>query len=91
MEKFCIKDLVAGEISEESCLEFQVYSSHHVSRRHLVGVASVRLLDVDHLPGGQTELIVMPQTVYRVSNLVYEASIISDSHGEFYNMYAWHS
>ncbi|XP_076464705.1 uncharacterized protein LOC143296567 [Babylonia areolata] len=66
LEKFSIKDVVPNEISEESALEFQVYSSHHVSRRHLVGVGSVRLLDVDTFPGGQVELIIMPQTVYRL-------------------------
>ncbi|KAL8583873.1 hypothetical protein ACOMHN_040342 [Nucella lapillus] len=66
LEKFAIKDLVPNEISEESALEFQVYSSHHVSRRHLVGVGTVRLLDVDNLPNGQVDLIIMPQTVYRL-------------------------
>ena len=55
-----------SEITEESDLEFQVYSSHHVSRRHLVGVGSVRLMDVEHFPGGQVELVITPQTVYRV-------------------------
>ncbi|XP_070180492.1 synaptotagmin-C-like [Littorina saxatilis] len=66
LEKFCIKDIVPTDITEESNLEFQVYSSHHVSRRHLVGVGTVRLLDVEHMPGGQIELIIMPQTVYRL-------------------------
>ena len=66
LEKFCIKDIVPSEITEESDLEFQVYSSHHVSRRHLVGVGSVRLMDVEHFPGGQVELVITPQTVYRV-------------------------
>lgn len=67
MEKFVIKDLPSAEENEEGALEFQVYSSHHVSRRHLVGVASVRLADVDKLTSGQVELLVTPQTVYRVS------------------------
>lgn len=69
LEKFVIKDLPVGggEENEDGALEFQVYSSHHVSRRHLVGVASIRLIDVDKLTSGQVELLVTPQTVYRVS------------------------
>ncbi|KAK3764028.1 hypothetical protein RRG08_004392 [Elysia crispata] len=67
LEKFIIKDLpTGGDESEEGALEFQVYSSHHVSRRHLVGVASIRLVDVDKLTSGQVELLVTPQTVYRM-------------------------
>ncbi|XP_035826582.1 synaptotagmin-1 [Aplysia californica] len=67
LEKFIIKDLsVPGDDSEEPAIEFQVYSSHHVSRRHLVGVASIRLADVDKLSSGQVELLVTPQTVYRM-------------------------
>ena len=64
-----IKDLVppCGEETEEDAIEFQVYSSHHVSRRHLVGVASIHLNDVDSLVSGQVELLITPQTVYRVS------------------------
>ncbi|ESO96569.1 synaptotagmin 21, partial [Lottia gigantea] len=66
LEKFCIKDLVPSEINEDSAIEFQVYSSHHVSRRHLVGVGSVRLMDVENLCNGQVDLILYPQTVYRL-------------------------
>lgn len=67
LEKFVIKDLPPVEENEDGALEFQVYSSHHVSRRHLVGVTSVQLVDVDSLTSGQVELLVTPQTVYRVS------------------------
>ncbi|XP_067680564.1 uncharacterized protein [Haliotis asinina] len=66
LEKFTIKDIVPTEINEESALEFQVYSSHHVSRRHLVGVGSVKLTDVEKLTSGLVDLTLMPQTVYRL-------------------------
>ncbi|XP_055957201.1 synaptotagmin-15 isoform X2 [Patella vulgata] len=66
LEKFCIKDIVPSEINEDSAIEFQVYSSHHVSRRHLVGVGSVRLMDVENLSTGQVDLTLYPQTVYRL-------------------------
>ncbi|XP_041350741.1 uncharacterized protein LOC121369750 [Gigantopelta aegis] len=66
LEKFTIKEIIPSEITEESAIEFQVYSSHHVSRRHLVGVGSVQLMDVNQLPSGLFDLTLYPQTVYRL-------------------------
>lgn len=67
LEKFVINDIVPSDLTEESAIEFQVYSAHHVSRRHLVGVASMTLKDIEGLENGIADLIIMPQTVYRVS------------------------
>ncbi|CAG5129889.1 unnamed protein product, partial [Candidula unifasciata] len=66
LEKFVIKDLPPLEQREGGALEFQVYSSHHVSRRHLVGVTSVRLIEAGKPISGQVELFISPQTVYRM-------------------------
>ncbi|KAJ8309317.1 hypothetical protein KUTeg_014191 [Tegillarca granosa] len=66
LEKFVINDIVPSDLTEESAIEFQVYSAHHVSRRHLVGVASMTLKDIEGLENGIADLIIMPQTVYRL-------------------------
>ncbi|KAK3576786.1 hypothetical protein CHS0354_014611, partial [Potamilus streckersoni] len=65
LEKFSIDDLAPRDITDESSLEFQVYSSHHITRRHLVGMASVYLKDVDGFENGQTELVILPQAFFR--------------------------
>ena len=57
-----------SDITDESAIEFQVYSSHHVTRRHLVGVAAISLRDIEHLENGLKEMTIMPQSVYRVSS-----------------------
>jgi len=49
---------------------FQVYSSHHITRRHLVGMASVKLKDVENFDNGLIDLVIMPHTVYRVCKLL---------------------
>lgn len=66
-EKFIINDIVPSDINDETVLEFQVYSSHHVTRRHLVGVASISLRTIETLENGLVDLTIMPQTVFRVS------------------------
>lgn len=66
-EKFIINDIVPSDINDEVVLEFQVYSSHHVTRRHLVGVASISLRTIETLENGLVDLTIMPQTVFRVS------------------------
>lgn len=68
LEKFIINDVVPSDINDETVLEFQVYSSHHVTRRHLVGVTSISLRAIETLENGLVDLTIMPQTVYRVSN-----------------------
>ncbi|XP_069116115.1 synaptotagmin-11-like isoform X2 [Argopecten irradians] len=66
LEKFTISDLVPSDLSDDAAMEFQIYSSHHVSRRHLVGVASFLLKDVPKLDNGLVDLTIMPQTVFRL-------------------------
>ena len=67
LEKFIINDVLPSDINDETVLEFQVYSSHHVTRRHLVGVASISLRAIETLENGLVDLTIMPQTVCRVS------------------------
>ena len=55
-----------SDINDDTILEFQVYSSHHVTRRHLVGVASISLRAIETLENGLVDLTIMPQTVFRV-------------------------
>ena len=66
LEKFIINDIVPSDINDDTILEFQVYSSHHVTRRHLVGVASISLRAIETLENGLVDLTIMPQTVFRV-------------------------
>ncbi|XP_061173274.1 uncharacterized protein LOC133182440 [Saccostrea echinata] len=66
LEKFIINDVLPSDINDETVLEFQVYSSHHVTRRHLVGVASISLRAIETLENGLVDLTIMPQTVCRL-------------------------
>ncbi|KAL4238844.1 hypothetical protein ACF0H5_003551 [Mactra antiquata] len=66
LEKFSIQDLKREDITEGSALEFQVYSSHHITRRHLVGMASVNLQDINKYENGLVDLTIMPHSVYRL-------------------------
>ena len=66
LEKFAIQELTKADITDESALEFQVYSSHHMTRRHLVGMASIFLKDVEKFENGLAELVILPHSVYRV-------------------------
>ncbi|XP_022330240.1 uncharacterized protein LOC111128726 [Crassostrea virginica] len=66
LEKFIINDIVPSDINDDTILEFQVYSSHHVTRRHLVGVASISLRAIETLENGLVDLTIMPQTVFRL-------------------------
>lgn len=61
-----------SDLSDDAAMEFQIYSSHHVSRRHLVGVASFLLKNVDRLDNGLIDLTIMPQTVFRVSDVIVQ-------------------
>ncbi|KAL5008999.1 hypothetical protein ScPMuIL_014580 [Solemya velum] len=66
LEKFTIRDLTPTDLSDDATIEFQVYSAHQISRRHLVGVGSVLLKDLDMYEAGIVDLTLMPQTVYRL-------------------------
>ncbi|XP_052766249.1 synaptotagmin-17-like [Mya arenaria] len=66
LEKFSITEITKADLIEGSAIEFQVYSSHHITRRHLVGMASVQLKDVEKFDNGLIELIIMPHSVYRL-------------------------
>ncbi|XP_045163194.1 synaptotagmin-11-like isoform X2 [Mercenaria mercenaria] len=66
LEKFSIQEITREELSEDSALEFQVYSSHHITRRHLVGMAAVQLKDIDKYENGLVDLVILPHSVYRL-------------------------
>ncbi|XP_052273428.1 synaptotagmin-11-like [Dreissena polymorpha] len=66
LEKFSISEITRDDLIEGAAIEFQVYSSHHITRRHLVGMASVQLRDIDKFDNGLTELIILPHSVYRL-------------------------
>ena len=85
MEKFAIQDITRESVTDESALEFQVYSSHHMTRRHLVGMASIFLKDVDKFENGLAELVILPHSVYRVSAIIlrlYSLFLEMNRHGE---------
>ena len=67
MEKFAIQNISRESITDESAQEFQVYSSHHMTRRHLVGMASIFRKDVYKFENGLAELVILPHSVYRIS------------------------
>lgn len=55
------------DFTENAALEFHVYSSEGRGRRHLLGVCSILLKEVDNLTDGKANLSLIPQTVFRVS------------------------
>ena len=67
LEKFTITDLVPSEMDDKAAIEFQIYSSHNVTRRHLIGMSSILLKNISQLENGLADLTIMPETVYRVS------------------------
>ena len=69
LEKFTITDLVPSDMDDKCAIEFQIYSSHNVTRRHLVGMSSIFLKDLCELENGLADLTIMPETVYRVSKI----------------------
>lgn len=54
-------------MDDKAAIEFQIYSSHNVTRRHLVGMSSIYLSNLCELENGLADLTIMPETVYRVS------------------------
>lgn len=66
LEKFTITDLVPSDMDDKCAIEFQLYSSHNVTRRHLVGMSSILLKDLCELENGLADLTIMPETVYRL-------------------------
>ena len=55
LEKFAIQNIKRESITDASVLEFQVCSSHHMKRCHLVGMAQIFLKDVDKFENGIAE------------------------------------
>ncbi|CAC5380377.1 unnamed protein product [Mytilus coruscus] len=66
LEKFTITDLVPSDMDDKAAIEFQIYSSHNVTRRHLVGMSSILLSNICELENGLADLTIMPETVYRL-------------------------
>lgn len=66
LEKFSIKELSPVDFTENAALEFHVYSSEGRGRRHLLGVCSILLKEVDNLTDGKANLSLIPQTVFRL-------------------------
>ncbi|GAB1601478.1 synaptotagmin-7-like [Argonauta hians] len=66
LEKFTIKELSSVDFTDDAALEFQMYSAEPRGRRHLLGVGTILLKDIDQLTDGKANLTLMPQTVLRL-------------------------
>lgn len=66
-KKFIINNIVPSNINNKTVLKFQVYSSHHITKQHLINITSISLQTIKTLKNNLINLTIIPQTIFKIN------------------------